>query len=133
MRNSNGPSKLKSDHIIYVAKNSERTSFSPSKYFSTPKGLLHQKHNRLRTSQLANAKMRLDPLVASRLKKQTLLKYWQIQGRIEKVKEMKALQHSLNHKRKVHSGDRFLVHKKRHPDTGKVVKKRYKWVKERKR
>jgi len=77
--------KRKSDHIIFVDSNKERLAFKGSTYFGTPRELLTQKHNRLRTEQLAQKQIKIDPLLASKLKKQTLLKYWQIQGRINKM------------------------------------------------
>merc|ERR1712228_110990 len=129
----NNKAKRKSDHIIFVNDNKERLRFKGSTFFGTPKELLTQKHNRLRTTQLADKEIKIDPLLASKLKKQTLLKYWQIQGRINKVDRIKKYQHHLNMKRKIHSNERYLVYKKRNRDTGKVVKKRYKWPKERKK
>ena len=121
------------DHIIFVNDNEQRSTFDASTYFKTPRQLLHQRHNRLRTSQLTKQKFNIDPKQATRLKKQTLLKYWQIQGRINKVENIKKYQHHLNMKRKLHSGDRYLVHRKRDPETGKVVKRKYKWPRIRKR
>ena len=123
----------KCDHIIFVDNNEKRSKFNASSYFGTPKELLHQKANRLKTSQLTKKQIQVGPKLASRLKKQTLLKYWQIQGRINKVEAIKKYQHHLNLKRKINSGDKYLCYKKRDPDSGKIVKKRYKWPKERKK
>eukprot|EP00485_Elphidium_margaritaceum_P023500 CAMPEP_0202712124 /NCGR_PEP_ID=MMETSP1385-20130828/33416_1 /ASSEMBLY_ACC=CAM_ASM_000861 /TAXON_ID=933848 /ORGANISM="Elphidium margaritaceum" /LENGTH=293 /DNA_ID=CAMNT_0049372061 /DNA_START=40 /DNA_END=921 /DNA_ORIENTATION=- len=123
----------KADHIIFVDGNEERCTFDASKYFKTPKQLLAHKHNRLKTSQLATGQIKMDPERATKLKKQTLLKYWQIQGRIHKLENIKKYQHHLNLKRKIKSGDKFLVYKKRDVNSGKIVKKRYKWIKQRKR
>eukprot|EP01083_Nonionella_stella_P038986 106017_1 len=121
------------DHVIFVKDNKARREFNASSYFKTPRELLHQKHNRLRTSQLAAKQIKIDPKLATKLKKQTLLKYWQIQGRINKVQNIKKYQTHLNLKRKIHAGERYLVYKKRNADSGKVVKRRYKWPKQRKR
>ena len=111
----------------------KRKAFDASTYFGTPKQLIHQKSNRLKTSQLANGQIKIDLDEATKLKKQTLLKYWQIQGRIKRVEDIKKYKQDLNLKRKIHSGDRYLVYKKRNIYSGKIVKKRYKWPKERKR
>merc|ERR1712113_228169 len=65
----NNKSKKKSDHIIFVSSNKERLLFKGSKYFETPKELLNQKHNRLKTTQLAQKQIKIVPVLASRLKK----------------------------------------------------------------
>ena len=40
----------KCDHIIFVDDNDKRSKFNASSYFGTPKELLHQKANRLKTA-----------------------------------------------------------------------------------
>lgn len=124
----------RADHVIFVEDNNRRESFDASLYFSTPRDLLRQKHNRLRTSQMAKRQIAIDVKRASLLKKQALLKYWQLQGRIQKVDNMKKYKRHLDLKRKVQgSHQAHLVYKQRNIDSGKVVKRRYKWPQKRKR
>eukprot|EP00484_Ammonia_sp_Unknown_P008937 CAMPEP_0197056364 /NCGR_PEP_ID=MMETSP1384-20130603/83419_1 /TAXON_ID=29189 /ORGANISM="Ammonia sp." /LENGTH=301 /DNA_ID=CAMNT_0042490317 /DNA_START=38 /DNA_END=940 /DNA_ORIENTATION=- len=124
---SKNTAEKKADHVIFVDGNKERLQFNACGYFGTPKVLLNNKHNRLRTTQLTNKQIKISAVQAAKLKKQTLLKYWQLQGRMSKVENMKKYQQDLNTKRKIASGDRYLVYKKRNVYTGKVAQKRYKW------
>lgn len=126
--------RKRAGHVIFVDDHQKRAEFDASLYFETPKELMKQRHNRLRTEQIAKTQIRIDPQKATRLKKQALLKYWQIQGRIQKVENIKKYRHHLDQKRKVagHSQG-HLVYKKRDPDSGKIVKRRYKWPQKRKR
>ena len=131
--NNNNNNSTNSKHIIYVENDKQRRNFNASKYFETPKSLLQETHNRLKLSTLAENEINLSRNQARKLRKKSAVKYVQLQKKMHKVENMKKFLHNINMKRKIASGDPFLVYKKKDRNTGKVVKKRYKWIKERKR
>ncbi|ETO33789.1 hypothetical protein RFI_03314 [Reticulomyxa filosa] len=128
--------KASNGHKIFVSTEAERRNFDPAKYFNTSKDLVHHTSNRLTLKQLSEMNRLTQNNMQSikNLKKQSMLNYWKAQLRIKKVDTLKKNLRALNLKRyRQNPKEQFLVYKKRDVNSGKVVRKNYKWIKERKR
>jgi len=128
--------KLTNGHKIFVSNNNQRLNFDPSVYFNTSKEIVHNTSNRLTFDQLSNPSSLslLDKSSSSTLTRSSLLHYWKLHLRLSKLGH---LQHSLqslnfNNIRK-YNREKFLVRKKRDVNSGLVVRKSFKCIKQRKR